>query len=248
VTHTDPIRLPDLPPIPLKEPPSSSSEIDQVIRWAVAVREAAVKLTGSDDMRAVVQCLLFCAVTCRSRRPGPEHDPRRWLDVLGERLRRAPKGTMAALDSWRERVAMAMLRTSSQSGEGEFRIIDLKQILDAVDEGRLKPRARQTLQRIRRSHAEGWCRHVTAWEGVEQIIVPLPPLDELFEDEREYSAAEVGEKVGLDARSVKKRISGGTLPRTAGSTVGDPRMTGRVLNDAVSRGVFDDLRKRQRQP
>ena len=55
---------------------------------------------------------------------------------------------------------------------------DLKQIFNAVDEDRLQPTSRQVFQQILKSLREGRCRDLTGWEGIPQILVPLPPLEE----------------------------------------------------------------------
>ena len=77
---------------------------------------------------------------------------------------------------------------------------------------------------------------MTAWEGFEQLIVPLIPLDEMFVPNRKYSRSEVATTLGIDTRTVKNRIADGRLK----TVDGDPkqRIKGEVLNRAVTDGVF----------
>ena len=167
----------------------------------------------------------------------PRPKPTEWFSYAEYRLSSAPRGTIKAVKAWGEAELLGLLEKSTQRAEGGNRLDDLEAILRAVDESALDASARRTLERIRKSVAEDWVNHHAAWEGFEQLIVPLPPLDEVFDAHRSYTVEQAAKRCGVSAGTIRNRIKAGRLQSTM--TNGSARISGAELNRAIAARELD---------
>ena len=173
-----------------------------------------------------------------AKRLSPEHRPSAadWWGYLNDRLRRAPISSVQAVRAWGEQTLLAALSHSSQGDESTARIDDFTAILAAVDPSKLDPNQRRTLDRLRQASGRNWVQHSTAWEGFEQLIVPLPPLDQMFEPARKYSREQAAKILSVSPGTIKSRIVDGLLTTIDGTARG--KIAGAELNRAIAAGVF----------
>jgi excisionase family DNA binding protein len=167
----------------------------------------------------------------------PRPKPTDWFSYAEYRLSSAPRGTVKAVKAWGEAELLGLLEKSTQRAEGGNRLDDLEAILRAVNESALDASARRTLERIRKSVAEDWVNHHAAWEGFEQLIVPLPPLDEVFDAHRSYTVEQAAKRCGISAGTIRNRIKAGRLQSTM--TNGGTRISGAELNRAIAARELD---------
>lgn len=173
-----------------------------------------------------------------AKRLSPEHRPSAadWWGYLNDRLHRAPKSSVKAVRAWGEETLLAALNHSSQGDESAARIDDFAAILAAVDPLKLDANQRRTLDRLRQTSGRNWVQHFTAWEGFEQLIVPLPPLDQMFESDHTYSREQAASRIHVSPGTIKSRIDAGLLATVDGKPSG--KLAGAELNRAIAAGVF----------
>lgn len=168
-----------------------------------------------------------------ARRPAPSD----WWGFLHDRLEKAPTTAAKAIRAWGEETLLAALKNSAQADESTPRIDDFDAILDAVDDAKLDAEQKRTLERLKLASKRNWVQHHSAWEGFEQIIVPLPPLEEVFEAGRNYSIGQAAKSVGVSEATIRGRIKAQRLKATK-SKVGT-RISGAELNRALAAGEFN---------
>lgn len=211
---------------------------DKLLQYVIAVLdriEAATKCAHT-----VLPATDWLMVKLGAERLSPEDrpSPSDWWRYLNDRLDRAPKGTVKAVRAWGEETTLAMLKVSSQAGEGAAILRHFRAILDAADEAKLDDEAQRTLSRLRSTSRVGFVAHVTAWEGFEQLIVPLPKLKDIFSPSKQYSESEAARMLGVDPRTLKKRIEDRQLPTE--TKRGKVVIRGTVLNSAFPGGHFQN--------
>jgi excisionase family DNA binding protein len=167
----------------------------------------------------------------------PRPKPTEWFAYAEYRLSSAPRGAVKAVKAWGEAELLGLLEKSTQRAEGGNRLDDLEAILRAVNESALDASARRTLERIWKSVAEDWVNHHAAWEGFEQLIVPLPPLDEVFDAHRSYTIEQAAKRCGISAGTIRNRIKAGRLQSMM--TNGGTRISGAELNRAIAARELD---------
>lgn len=210
-----------------------------ILRYIVAVlgcTDPELK-TGSGPATSPATRRLLDRLTAHHPAGMPRPKPTEWFSYAEYRLSSAPRGTIKAVKAWGEAELLGLLEKSTQRAEGGNRLDDLEAILRAVDESALDASARRTLERIRKSVAEDWVNHHAAWEGFEQLIVPLPPLDEVFDAHRSYTVEQAAKRCGVSAGTIRNRIKAGRLQSTM--TNGSARISGAELNRAIAARELD---------
>jgi hypothetical protein len=168
-----------------------------------------------------------------ARRPAPSD----WWGFLHDRLEKAPTTAAKAIRAWGEETLLAALKNSAQADESTPRIDDFDAILDAVDDAKLDAGQKRTLERLKLASKRNWVQHHSAWEGFEQLIVPLPPLEEVFDAGGTYSIEQAARAIGVSEATIRGRIKAQRLMAT--KSRGAMRMTGVELNRALAAGEFN---------
>lgn len=160
-----------------------------------------------------------------------------WWGFVQERLDSAPASAAKAIRAWGEETLLAALKNSAQADESTPRIDDFDAILDAVDDAKLDAEQKRTLERLKLASKRNWVQHHSAWEGFEQLIVPLPPLEEVFDAGGTYSIEQAARAIGVSEATIRGRIKAQRLMAT--KSRGAMRMTGVELNRALAAGEFN---------
>ncbi|MFM7051951.1 MAG: helix-turn-helix domain-containing protein [Planctomycetota bacterium] len=184
---------------------------DDVTRYVIAVLDRVDPSAKGAHAPSAATDQLMVRLCAKRLKTGPRPTSADWWGYLNDRLRRAPISSVQAVRAWGEQTLLAMLTASSQHDEGAARVGDFKAILAAVDATKLNDEQQRTLNRLRRASSSGYVRHVTAWEGFEQLIVPLPKPKDIFSPSRMYTTAEAARILGVDTRTFKSRIENGEL-------------------------------------
>ena len=184
---------------------------DDVTRYVIAVLDQVDPSAKGAHAPSAVTDQLMVRLGADRLRTGPRRASADWWGYLNDRLHRAPISSVQAVRAWGEQTLLAMLTVSSQRGEGTARVGDFKAILDAVDATKLNDEQQRTLNRLRRASSSGFVTHVTAWEGFEQLIIPLPKPKDIFSPSRMYTTVEAARVLGVDTRTLKSRIENGEL-------------------------------------
>lgn len=160
-----------------------------------------------------------------------------WWGFVQERLENAPASAAKAIRAWGEETLLAALKNSAQADESTPRIDDFDAILDAVDDAKLDAEQKRTLERLKLASKRNWVQHHSAWEGFEQLIVPLPPLEEVFDAGGTYSIEQAARAIGVSEATIRGRIKAQRLMAT--KSRGAMRITGVELNRALAAGEFN---------
>jgi hypothetical protein len=227
---------PPLPEFPNAQAGLRSPGRDDILEYVTAVLELVDPASESWVRREAARRTLIARLGGTWQKSDDRPSPDDFWNYLSWRLAQAPVDTCDSVRIWGSETLLAALDHSSQGNEGAARIDDFAAILEAVDPSKLEDSGQRTLTRLLEACSKNWIQHCTAWEGFEQLIVPLKPLNEMFVPNRKYSCTEVATALGIDPRTVKNRIADGRLK----TVDGDPkqRIKGEVLNRAVTDGVF----------
>jgi excisionase family DNA binding protein len=184
---------------------------DDVTRYVIAVLDRFDPSAKGAHAPSAATDQLMVRLGADRLKTGPRPTSADWWGYLNDRLHRASISSVKAVRAWGEQTLLAMLTASSQHDEGAARVGDFKAILAAVDAAKLNDEQRRTLNRLRRASSSGYVRHVTAWEGFEQLIVPLPTPKDVFSPSRTYTMPEAARVLGVDTRTLRRRIENGEL-------------------------------------
>lgn len=231
-----PLHDDSVPKFPAHPRKGALPALAEVLDYVIAVLDRVdPSATGAHAPSAATDQLMV-RLGAKRLKAGPRPTSADWWGYLNDRLRRAPISSVQAVRAWGEQTLLAALSHSSQGDESTARIDDFTAILAAVDPSKLDANQRRTLDRLRQASGRNWVQHSTAWEGFEQFIVPLPPLDQMFEPSRKYSREQAAKILSVSPGTIKSRIVDGLLTTIDGTARG--KIAGAELNRAIAAGVF----------